>query len=508
MRRLAAIALSLAGLAAVLLTTGASNDSGDYKVRAIFDNAVSVINGEDVKVAGVKVGKIDSLDVTADQKAAVVLSITDAGFRNFRRDAHCTIRPQSLIGEKFVECEPTQPRPEGAQPQPLLGKIPKGKPGAGQYLLPLRNTSTPVDIDLIQNILRRPFRERFSILLNELGTGLAGRSEDLRQVIRRANPALEETDKVLKILGNQNRVLEDLARNSDTVLAPLARERTHISGFVDKAGVTAEATAERRADLERNLQKLPGFLRELRPTAERLKGFADQAGPVFTDLNRAAPDLSRFLRAQAPFARAATPAVKTLGEATVPGTPAVKALLPIAQQLETFGKTARPVTTNIADILESFQKSGGIERLMDYIFYQVAAINGFDSFGHYLRAGLIVNLCSTYAVAPGVGCSSNFAKSSSRATSAAKVDRQDPVLDRTDQVLRGADPKDVLAGAQPTSTPVAARSRPPIAIPRVALPGRRPTARRRGTRRPTAAAASGDPRAGLFDYLFGKETGG
>ena len=27
----------------------------------------------------------------------------------------------------------------------------------------------------------------------------------------------------------------------------------------------------------------------------------------------------------------------------------------------------------------------------------MAAINGFDSVGHYLRAALIVNLCSTYA---------------------------------------------------------------------------------------------------------------
>ena len=36
---------------------------------------------------------------------------------------------------------------------------------------------------------------------------------------------------------------------------------------------------------------------------------------------------------------------------------------------------------------------------MDYLFFQAAAVNGFDSFGHYLRAGLIVNQCSTYAVA-------------------------------------------------------------------------------------------------------------
>ena len=42
-------------------------------MRAIFDNAGFAIPGEDVKVAGVKVGKIDSLDVTDDFKAVVVL---------------------------------------------------------------------------------------------------------------------------------------------------------------------------------------------------------------------------------------------------------------------------------------------------------------------------------------------------------------------------------------------------------------------------------------------------
>ena len=81
-----------------------------YKVRAIFDNAGFVIPGEDVKVAGVKVGSIDSLDITKDYKAAVVLKITDPGYQDFRQDAHCIVRPQSLIGERFVECELTQPR--------------------------------------------------------------------------------------------------------------------------------------------------------------------------------------------------------------------------------------------------------------------------------------------------------------------------------------------------------------------------------------------------------------
>ena len=103
-------------------------------------------------------------------------------------------------------------------------------PGEGQRLLPVENTSQTVDIDLIGNTMRAPERERLSLILNELGTGVAGRGRDLNEVIRRANPALRETDKVLEILAEQNTVLEQLAVNSDTVLAPLARDRARGRG--------------------------------------------------------------------------------------------------------------------------------------------------------------------------------------------------------------------------------------------------------------------------------------
>ena len=96
------------------LGTGASgDDGGSYRVRAIFDSASFLVPGEDVKVAGVKIGTIESLDVTQDNKAAIVLRIDDPAFQDFKQDAHCTIRLQSLIGEKFVACKPTQPKRRG-----------------------------------------------------------------------------------------------------------------------------------------------------------------------------------------------------------------------------------------------------------------------------------------------------------------------------------------------------------------------------------------------------------
>ena len=147
MKRLATVTFLLAVAAAAMLTMGAGDDGGSYKVRAIFDNAGFIITGEDVKVAGVKVGKIDSLDVTKDFKAIVVLDIQDRGYQDFRADANCQVRPQSLIGEKFVECTPTQKRAVDAPAPPAAEEDRQGQgqgpvPAAGREHHEGRSTST------------------------------------------------------------------------------------------------------------------------------------------------------------------------------------------------------------------------------------------------------------------------------------------------------------------------------------------------------------------------------
>src|SRR3954471_138429 len=272
MRRIAAMVMLAVGIPVVLaLGVGAKEDGGSgYQVRAVFDNAAYAVPGEEVRIAGQNVGKIDSLDVADMRKAAVTFSIDTAGFSPFHKDAHCTIRPQSLIGEKYVECTP------GSTRSPVLDAIPDGQPNAGKALLPLAQTSSPVDIDLIGNINRLPYRQRFAIIINEFGTALAGRGDDLNEAIHRANPALRETDEVLNILAGQNRTLAELAVSSDRVIAPLADKRTRIAHFINEANKPGEATAERSADIERSFELFPGFLRELQPTLKQLSDFSDQ----------------------------------------------------------------------------------------------------------------------------------------------------------------------------------------------------------------------------------------
>ncbi|MGZ6694369.1 MAG: MlaD family protein [Solirubrobacteraceae bacterium] len=520
MKRVLAVASVLIAAAALaVFATGSSNDGGSYKVRAIFMNAFSVIHGEDVKVAGVKVGKIESLDVTPDHKAAVVLDITEPGFNDFRKDAECTIRPQSLIGEKFVECTPTQPRPAGAQVPPPLQKIKRG-PGKGQYLLPVTQTSRPVDLDLLNNTLRLPYRERLAIILNELGTGLAGRGGDLRIAVRNADPALKETDKVLAILAAQNRTLQDLASNGDTILAPLARDRGQVADFVVKANTVAQATAERSGALEQDIQKLPGFLAQLKPTMTRLGSLSDEMTPVLTDLGAQAPAINRLVRQLGPFSQAATPALTSLGDASIPGRKALVASKPIIGDLRQLTTSALPVSENLSALLNSLKDTGGIERVMDYVFYQVSAINGFDSFGHYLRAGLILNTCSQYSITSSSDCLAKFTDSSAGGARAASLTsakatwndpRRDTSLRRLDALLHGI----ALPGLSRPKAHAAKRPASPAstshraAAPPSSQPSAQPAPAPGATTQPAAPAPrspsqpSPSAQQGLLDYLLG-----
>jgi phospholipid/cholesterol/gamma-HCH transport system substrate-binding protein len=408
-RALAGGLLLLAALVVLVLGTGASSDDGGtYRVRAIFDSASFLVPGEDVKISGVKVGAIEALDVTPDNKAAIVLRIDDPAFQDFKRDAFCTIRLQSLIGEKFVACQPTQAKSANREPAPALRKITRGD-GEGQYLLPVTNTSAPVDLDMLNNIMRLPERQRFAIIINELGVGLAGNGRQLNAVIRRADPALYQFDRVLAILASQNRVLADLARDSDAALAPVARQSESITDFIDNAGATAAATAARGDALEQNFAKLPAFLTQLRPTMRRLGEFASAGTPVMIDLRAAAPSINTLLKQLGPFSTAALPTFRTLGELADTGRQALPAAEPVIRDIRGFADAAKPLADVLARGLTDLQRAHGIERLLDVILYTTGTANGFDAVGHYLRTSLVVPAsCLPYAVIQDSDCQATF----------------------------------------------------------------------------------------------------
>ena len=116
----------------------------------------------------------------------------------------------------------------------------------------------------------------------------------------------------------------------------------------------------KRADLERNFQKFPPFLRQLRPFMERFNELSQQMAPVVSDLRASGPDVSRILRALGPFSTNSTAALKSLGNTADVGRPALVSALPIARQLSSLASGARPVIKNLRLLLTDLQAHKGI----------------------------------------------------------------------------------------------------------------------------------------------------
>jgi virulence factor Mce-like protein len=403
MRRVLLVILILTGAGAYVLTSsGAKKESGSgFSVE--FDNAFGLVKGGDVKVAGVRAGKISKLRLDKKtHKALIDFKLTEKGFGDLREDSTCESRPQSLIGEYFIDCTP------GTSAQKL-------KPGA---TIPVEHTTSTIPADLLANVMRRPYRERLRIILDELGAGVGGRSDDLNETIRRASPALRETDKVLEVLGKQNQVLKDLTTNADPVIGDLADNKKDVGRFVKETEDVATLSAERRRDIQAGLQRLPTFLRELRPTMAELGATADASTPYLRDLNASAGQLTRFLNDLGPFAESSRVNVRTLAKTADKARPAIVSAKPTVAELTKTTLHAPELANNLAIVLKDLDDRSraverdkrspgglgysGFEAVLQYIFDQMMAINIYDENGHILKVNLSASECSDYQNADSV----------------------------------------------------------------------------------------------------------
>ncbi len=499
MRRALPIALLLAGLVAlVVLTSGSgSNPAPHYWVQ--LDNAFGLTKGADFKVAGVRAGTITGfkLDLTTN-KALVGVDVTQSGFGSFRSDVFCQSRPQSLIGEYFIDCDP------GTSGHAL-------KSGS---IIPVSHTRSTVGPDLVNNILRMPYRERLRLIINELGAGVAGNGQALNEALRRANPALRDVDRLLAILAQQRGVIANLTTNADTVVTALAQNKRNVARFVVEARNTARDSARRRGDLQATFHKLPGFLEQLRPTMAALGRTADAQRPALARLDRTSPQLTRFLGDLVPFSQASTPAFQALGRASVTGREAVVAARPTVEVLNAFARRTPDVATNLGIILHDLDdrsraveadpraaqqigrpgtKAGytGLEALLQYVYNQSLAINTFDANGqHVLRVNAFSDKCAPYRNAPDLKRELARDPSFKRCIS---------TTGPTQPGINAPDPSTAFPPGVSASSARASRAQAAQARPARGHRGARP-----GTARAGANAAAPDPLGALGRAISGK----
>lgn len=399
-RRLTALALmALTAFVIVASSLGAGKNK-TYKVRAVFVSAAAITHGADVRVGGANVGSVEGIWAGRDGLASVVLNIKNPAFRAFYNDGNCRIRLQSLIGEKFVDCQPGSPD---------SGELPVDPADPKRRIMPHDRTSSPIDPDELLNAMRQPQRERFRVIINELGVTLTGRGQDLQDILDRFNPTMMNVNKVLKILAKQNRDLEKMAVDGDQALIRLARARKNITGMMRSGDQAARAVNTKQEQLSATLNRMPAFLRELELTAPVLKDFADQSAPVAASARAASGDLSEFVSGTKKFVDAANPALTRFGQTADVFRAQIPALLPVADTLREIGKH-RSSVRNMNKLLTSFDKQGGYGNLAAMAVGLVAAGNGSDSFGHFMRSAMVLNgICFNYVQRRNATCAADFA---------------------------------------------------------------------------------------------------
>ena len=467
MRRIigtAAVLLATAGFLLVALGSKSANTGATYKIE--LNNAFGLVNGSDFKVAGATVGKITKLDLCSAENdkqcqspldALISVTVNEKGFGAFHHDAYCQSRPQSLIGEYFLDCQP-------GTSGPTL------KPGT---TIPVSQTQSTIPADLVQNIMRLPYRQRFTLIINELGAAVAARSQDLQTALRRADPALAQTDNLLSLLAGDASTIRDLNVSANNVITALAKNDTQVQRFIVEANNTATDSASSAANsncagstqancIAATWNKLPGFLEQLRPAMQKLGAAADAQDVVFSNLNQASSNLNTFFHTLVPFSQQSAVSLgcgesgvascpnggASLGSASSVGTPAVKAALPTVKSLRKFtgetgclsrnmgidkgGKSSGfsenclpELGQNLALTLQGLDASRpinyggglvgggpvepdprspggtgytGLQGLLEYAFNITNAINTYSTYGHELAVdGFANQACSPYA---------------------------------------------------------------------------------------------------------------
>jgi virulence factor Mce-like protein len=399
----ATLAAALAAVTAALLGARAPSAQGSsgYTFDAVFDDARGLVAGQLIKIAGASAGSIEKVSITPDFKARIQMSV-GARFAPFRVDAHCTIRPQGLIAENYVDCNP------GSRTAPPL-RAQDGFPPT----VPVGHTTEPVNLLDLFDIANLPTAERFSIIVNELGIGLSGNGENLNDVILRANPALASARRVLGLLSSQRAALGTAIDSSDRVVSELANHSPAVSRFVSAAARTASVTGAHHQQLAQAVARLPGLLRAARPALAHLDAVAQTGTPLLAQVHHAAPQVNRLTAELTPFARAVAPVLKQLTPVLAAGTRTAVDARPLLGLIARYARISLPNAISTGKLFVSLREHGFSEAFLGAVYYMAATLSRFDGISHFAAATLTGNQCSLYVGKPTPGCSAHLGGTSS-----------------------------------------------------------------------------------------------
>jgi phospholipid/cholesterol/gamma-HCH transport system substrate-binding protein len=337
-----------------------------YRFTADFPEAITLQKEADVRVGGVSVGKVKSLELPPEENATRAVIEIEPEYAPISSDAEAILRQKTLLGETYVELttgtqDPgTEESGETAQTGAIeVGEIsgddaPHAIPEGGH--LESTQVADQTQIDEIFNGFDEETRQAFQLWMKNAGIAADGRGLDLNDAFGNVGPFAQDASDVLATLRSQEQALRTIVRETGAVFQALTARDQELAGAIVGTNRTFRALASRDEALAETFQILPTFETESRLTLERLDRFSENAAPLFRELRPVARDLRptlRDLRRLSPNARRLFINLNPLVDAAIRGLPALRDIL----------DEARPALKNLDPFLANLNP---IVRYLDY----------------------------------------------------------------------------------------------------------------------------------------------
>jgi virulence factor Mce-like protein len=323
-----------------------------YRFKVRFNEATQLAKEADVRISGVPVGKVKTIEFVRDgrclpsETGAFNGACSEATIELRRRyaplptDARAILRQKTLLGETYVELTPGS---RGAK---------KLKEGG---LLPVGNVARSVELDKIFRAFDDRTRASFQVWMQGLAEGTNGRGQDINDAFGQLEPLTENGTQLLKVLDTQRAAVQRLVSNTGEVFTALSERDGQLSSLITNANAVFNTTAQRNQQLQQAFTAIPTFERESSVTLGRLARFARTTNPLITQLRPAARELSPTLAnlsATAPDLRGLFRDLNPLITASRKGLPALQRFLddlrPVLGQFDPFLRQLEPVLQGLA----------------------------------------------------------------------------------------------------------------------------------------------------------------
>jgi phospholipid/cholesterol/gamma-HCH transport system substrate-binding protein len=276
---------------------------GGYSVKARFQNAGQLVNGNLVEIGGTPAGTVDDIRLTDDGQAEVTLSVDDK-YDPLPVGTQAVIRAssQSGIANRYVELELPPGDKQGRKPRTI----------SDGGMIPITKTTTAVDLDQLFNTLDPKTRNAVTAFFKNSRDQFKGKTKQQREAFRYLNPALSTSSRLFSELNRDSPLLTRFLQDSSVLVSALAEKRNDLAALIGNANTTFQALTSQRLALEEAISRLPDFMRQANSTFVNLRAALDDVDPLVDASKPVAKKLGPFLDQLRPLARDARPTIRDL----------------------------------------------------------------------------------------------------------------------------------------------------------------------------------------------------